>query len=395
MCGTGLDTRGEVTWTSYDTSGTRMATCTSEGWIHVWDRGDAADGAPGVWRESAGWSAHVGPAKTVAFAGAEFGQCLASSASDGTICVWSEALRAPGPAAAAAAVAAAEEGAARWERCASLRDGALAVSHLGFAPPEYGLQLAAAGDDGVVRFYSPTDTLALSGWELCNEAEALVPGAACTALAWCRPTGAGVHGGAGGGGSGGREGYASAAEGEAAPSPPMIVVGLTWSGRGGESDARVLAYDEAGMRWRVVAQLCTGPVAVTALAWAPNTNAAGGGVETIAAAIGTEAAVFRMEGYDGGGGGGGGGGRTGGGSGGAGTGDGGDAGGAGGADASVGGELRTRRAATLPHPAAVHGVDWNMVGNTLATSAGDGVVRVWAANMQSGAWEQRAQLVGE
>ena len=78
---------------------------------------------------------------------------FACSFSDGTIRVWREALRAPGPAAEAAAVAAAEEGAARWEQRASLRDSATPVCHIGFAPPEYGLQLAASGDDGVVRVW--------------------------------------------------------------------------------------------------------------------------------------------------------------------------------------------------------------------------------------------------
>ena len=58
-------------------------------------------------------------------------------------------------------------------------------------------------------------------------------------------------------------------------------------------------------------------------------------------------------------------------------------------------ELRARCAATLAHPAEVHGLDWNVVGNALATSAGDGRVRVWAANVQTGAWEERAQLVAE
>ena len=51
--------------------------------------------------------------------------------------------------------------------------------------------------------------------------------------------------------------------------------------------------------------------------------------------------------------------------------------------------------ATLSHPGPVLDLDWNAVGTTLATSAADGVVRVWAANMQTGAWEARAQLVGE
>jgi hypothetical protein len=45
--GTGLSTRGEVTDTCYDTSGTRMATCTAAGSVHVWDRVDGADGTPG------------------------------------------------------------------------------------------------------------------------------------------------------------------------------------------------------------------------------------------------------------------------------------------------------------------------------------------------------------
>ena len=47
------------------------------------------------------------------------------------------------------------------------------------------------------------------------------------------------------------------------------------------------------------------------------------------------------------------------------------------------------------HPATVHGVDWNAAGSALATSAGDGRVRVWVANVQTGVWEERAQLVGE
>jgi len=125
------------------------------------------------------------------------------------------------------------------------------------------------------------------------------------------------------------------------------------------------------MTWReIYARLY--PVAATAIAWAPNTNAADSS-ETLAAAVGDEAAVFRMEGF---GAGGGGGGVSGGGGGGSSVaGDGAD------------GRLRTRRSATLPHPAAVHGVDWNMVGSTLATAAADGVVRLWSANLQTAKWQ--------
>jgi hypothetical protein len=54
------------------------------------------------------------------------------------------------------------------------------------------------------------------------------------------------------------------------------------------------------MTWReVYARLY--PVAATAIAWAPNTNAEDTS-ETLAAAVGDEAAVFRMEGFRTGGG---------------------------------------------------------------------------------------------
>ena len=350
-----------MTDTAYDTSGTRMATCTSTGAIHVFDREGGEDGSPGVWRQSAGWLAHDGGASatSITFAGAEFGRCVASAASDGTVCVWREVLRAPGADAAAAALAAAEDGAAPWERCGFLRANASAVTAIAFAPAAFGLQLACGGDDGVVRFYSPADTLALAGWELCNEHEALTPGARVTALAWCRPAGAD-------GGGGDRTGGA-----------PMLAVALSWPGSG-TNDARVLTYDDANMRWRITSTLYAGGATVSALAWAPRTNVADA-AETIAAALGRDAGVFRVHGGDGAGGGG---------------------------DASAraappgggvgeGGDRRSELAASLSHPAAVASMDWNAVGNTLATSAMDGVVRMWAANAQTGAWEARAQLVGE
>ena len=247
--GTALETRGEVTATCYDTSGTRMATCTTQGAIHVWDRVDGPDGAPGTWRQTAAWAAHRSACRAVAFAGAEFGRCLASSSDDGTICLWRESVRAPGAAAAAAATAAAEDGSSEWERCAQLRDSSKPVTRLAFAPADHGLQLAAAGDDGAVRFYSPADQLALHQWELCNESEALRPGAACSGVAWRVPNAAvvtdadrfdgpeGIHAGI---------------------SPPTLAVALRWPD--GANDARVLCYDEAGMRWRVSGRVYEGPV---------------------------------------------------------------------------------------------------------------------------------------
>jgi nucleoporin SEH1 len=390
--GTALETRGEVTATAYDASGTRMVTSTAEGAVHVWDREDdpdeATEGAPGPWRQTAAWAAHENAScEAIAFAPAEFGQCVATAASDGSVRVWREKPLAPlgsDPAAAAeaaaAAAAAAREGAAPWELVADLREARGATTLLDFAPPEHGLQLAAAGADGVVRFYAPENALALLGWELTNEAEALAPGAECAAMAWRRPTAADA---------------ARAGAGFSAL-PPALAVGLAWYDDATEDrrqtsrcDARVLTYDEGSMRWRVSAimfEAGAGSAPASALAWAPNADASpSGSAETVAAARGSEVEMYRValwnfntsnaEGGD-------------------------DAYGdcrsldvtaPRGSNASA----PSRLCATLSHPGPVLDLDWNMVGTTLATSAADGVVRVWAANMQTGEWEARAQLVGE
>jgi len=370
--GTALETRGEVTATCYDASGTRMATCTTEGAIHIWDRVDGPDGAPGHWRQTAAWAAHRSACRAVAFAGAEFGRCLASSSDDGTICMWREGVRAPGAAAAAAATAAAEAGSSEWERCAQLRDSTEPVSHLSFAPADHGLQLAAAGDDGAVRFYSPSDPLALTGWELCNESEALRPGARCVAVAW---RGRGVddaragssrwvspHDGSNPDGSHGTPmGGRTTSDGITVP--PALAVALRWPD--GVNAVRVLSYDEAAMRWNHAATVYEGPAAVNALAWAPGTRA---GVlnDVVAVALGADVGLFRVDTMSFGG------------------------------AASLGAAgVAASLEATLSHPAVVRVCDWNAVGDTLATSAEDGRVRLWAANVATGAWEEQAQLVGE
>ena len=100
MQGTALETRGEVTATAYDASGTRMVTSTAEGAVHVWDReddpDDATEGAPGPWRQTAAWAAHENAScEAIALAPAEFGQCVATAAADGAVRVWREKPLAP------------------------------------------------------------------------------------------------------------------------------------------------------------------------------------------------------------------------------------------------------------------------------------------------------------
>ena len=334
MKGTALETRGEVTATCYDASGTRMATCTTEGAIHVWDRVDGPDGAPGHWRQTAAWAAHRSACRAVAFAGAEFGRCLASSSDDGTICMWREGVRAPGAAAAAAATAAAEAGSSEWERCAQLRDPTKPVSHLSFAPADHGLQLAAAGDDGAVRFYSPSDPLALTGWELCNESEALRPGAMRRRRAW---RGRGVDEGSQV--PGGHENP----DGSHAPHGGRTRHGITCIGSCVGPWRQREDTDRDGVRDAVT------------VPWAPKTRT-GDTDDVVAVALGADVGLFRVD----------------------------TMGLVGAASLGAAGGVASLEA-TLSHPAVVRVCDWNAVGDTLATSAEDGRVRLWAAVAVNGA----------
>lgn len=70
---------------AYDFYGTRMATCSSDHTVRIWE-GDAA----GIWSCSAQWKAHSGSVWKVTWANPEFGQVIATCSFDRTAVVWEE-----------------------------------------------------------------------------------------------------------------------------------------------------------------------------------------------------------------------------------------------------------------------------------------------------------------
>ena len=44
----------------------------------------------------------------------------------------------------------------------------------------------------------------------------------------------------------------------------------------------------------------------------------------------------------------------------------------------------------LRHPGVVMSCDWNASGSVVATTCGDGVVRLWSANLKDGTWCEHA-----
>ncbi len=283
----------------------------------------------------------------VAWGNPRFGVLLASCADDGLVQLWRPA----------------DTDGARWALATSLGvEGAPPVLHVAFAPEAHGLLLAAACADGVVRVYQPADASGLAGWDLqararergfgAQRADALArlqssfeagpAGAACTALVW-GPSSSGL--------------------------PPTLAVAAGAAG--------VWAYAAELRRWQCACTLPASAGAVAGLAWAPTAGAApatlrarwhvvhphaarvaGRAWEMLASFSGSSVALWRLE-----------------------------------FAPQPSEPLRaavSAVAAPFVHPAPVCSADWNMFGNTLATAALDGRVRMWEAGLL-GEWAALAE----
>ena len=166
-----------------DNYGQRVATCSSDQTIRVFD---SASGA-----KLAEWRGHGGSIWRLSWAPPEFGVVLASCSFDRKVCIWeentdTEASHLPSQAASTADTTAlqaqAQSGAsggkvASWPRVAEIGGALDSVSDVQFAPHSHSVRIASCGGDGFVRIHEAPDVLDLSSWELHAEFDA---GAAAT-----------------------------------------------------------------------------------------------------------------------------------------------------------------------------------------------------------------------
>jgi len=143
----------------YDFYGRRLATCSADRCIKVWDLNK-----DGEWILSGGMSGnisegHTGVVVRVAWAHPEFGSVLASCSEDHSVIVWKEELM--------------ENAERHWDRKANLTDARQGVQDIKFAPHHYGLELAAGSKDGFIRIYKAEDSMKPNPhWSLVHEFEA-------------------------------------------------------------------------------------------------------------------------------------------------------------------------------------------------------------------------------
>ncbi|XP_017463033.1 PREDICTED: nucleoporin seh1-like [Rhagoletis zephyria] len=141
---------------AFDYYGRRMATCSSDQTVKVWDEDDK-----GNWTESSNWKAHAGSIWRISWAHPEFGQVIVTCSFDRTASVWEEVV--------GEKVASLMTPARRWVRRMTLADSRTSVTDVKFAPKYLGLLLATASADGIIRIYEAPDIMNLTQWPVLHE----------------------------------------------------------------------------------------------------------------------------------------------------------------------------------------------------------------------------------
>ncbi|XP_067651579.1 nucleoporin SEH1-like [Haliotis asinina] len=209
---------------SYDFHGTRMATCSSDQSVKVWDLGE-----DGEWHCTANWKTHSGSVWRVTWAHPEFGQVLATCSFDRTAAVWEELVGEHGKG----------EGQTPWVNRGNLVDSRTSVTDVKFGPQYLGLQLATCSADGIVRIYEAVDVMNLSNWPLQHEISCRI---SCSCLSWNHSR---VH-------------------------PPMIAVGSDDPNPAAGAKVHIYEYNDNARKWNKVESLSMVTDPVHDVAFAPN-----------------------------------------------------------------------------------------------------------------------------
>uniref|UniRef100_H3AFD6 SEH1 like nucleoporin n=1 Tax=Latimeria chalumnae TaxID=7897 RepID=H3AFD6_LATCH len=352
---------------SFDFHGRRMATCSSDQSVKVWDKSEN-----GEWHCTASWKVrfqtrarhpyiitrcgeltgnylfilvvlecrnsvtlsdlalmfflqtHSGSVWRVTWAHPEFGQVLASCSFDRTAAVWEEIVGESNDKL---------RGQNHWVKRTTLVDSRTSVTDVKFAPKLMGLMLATCSADGVVRIYEAPDVMNLSQWSLQHEISCKL---SCSCISW-NPSSSRAH-------------------------SAMIAVGSDDNSSNVAGKVQIYEYNENTRKYAKAETLVTVTDPVHDIAFAPNL---GRSFHILAVAT-RDVRIFtlkplRKELTSSGG--------------------------------STKFEIQTV-AQFDNHNSQVWRVSWNITGTVLASSGDDGCVRLWKANYMDN-WKCTGILKGD
>ncbi|KAF5351136.1 hypothetical protein D9756_008241 [Leucocoprinus leucothites] len=167
-----------VTDASYDFYGLRLATCSLDQRVKIWQLEESS----GSWRVQDEWKAHEAPVSKVCWAHPEFGSVIASCSFDRTAKVWEQAppsalldsqlgggTAGGGGGGAPGGSSAGTQPATRWIERNVMAESKGTVRDVAFAPHYFGLKLATIASDNILRIYECIDQSSLTTWQLLQD----------------------------------------------------------------------------------------------------------------------------------------------------------------------------------------------------------------------------------
>eukprot|EP00667_Euglena_gracilis_P015295 EG_transcript_15911 len=228
---------------AYDFYGKRLATCSSDKRIKIWDKDEQ-----GRWQQSPTyeWRKHTGSIWKLAWSHPVFGSLLASASSDKYVYIWQEPP-----------LGGRDRPSSEWRPLFTLVDHRDAVLDVAFTPRHFGLRLATACRDGRLRIYEADGTASGDHWELAEDFE---PG---------RP----------------QAQAATGAQRDVAEEP-IPVTCLSWNSSQfdrvqslvvgcGDGSVRIWSFVEQTRKWEVAGQLRSHDGEVHSVSWAPSMGRCG------------------------------------------------------------------------------------------------------------------------
>ncbi|KAF7428610.1 hypothetical protein PC9H_007837 [Pleurotus ostreatus] len=160
-----------VTDATYDFYGLRLATCSLDQRIKIWQ----LDESTGNWTVQDDWKAHDAAVSKVSWAHPTFGSIIASSSFDRTVKIWEQVVDASnnGPKTSINGNGASPVSPSRWIERAVLHEARGTVRAVEFAPHHFGLKLATISSDNHLRIYECVEQPSLTAWHVSEEADVL------------------------------------------------------------------------------------------------------------------------------------------------------------------------------------------------------------------------------
>lgn len=148
---------------AYDYFGNRVATCSSDQKIKIWQKSGT-----GKWTPACAFKAHESTIFKVKWAHPDFGSILASCSYDRSVIIWEE--KGKGPNRNRSGFREDEESSSSiFIERAKLIDNKESIEDIKFGPKHLGLILASASADGYIRIYTAPDLTNISEWKRIHE----------------------------------------------------------------------------------------------------------------------------------------------------------------------------------------------------------------------------------